>query len=513
MAYYFTSFSRKLNHLCILLSRKAFGLLKSLMGLVQTCFKPFWIQISYFIIVSVVGYLSLKLSSNPKSSNSITPKDFDLFFTSVSATTVSSMSTIEMEIFSNTQLIIITVLMFLGGEVFTSFLGLQFHRLKLPKRKSSNSVDQIEMGLVNSEKPSSNFDPQSLNNDVLIKYSALRCLGYAVLGYLLVVQIAGSCLVLLYVSVKDSARELLKNRGIHALTFSVFTVISTFSNCGFVPTNENMMVFNRNSGLLLLLIPQILLGNTLYPPFLRFLIWVLDKITKRTEYSYILKNTREMGYSHLFSTLHCSFLLVTAFGFVLVQFVVFCILEWQSESMGGLNGYQKFVAALFQVVNSRHAGESVVDLSSISPAILVLFVVMMYLPPYTLFLPTKRQADVKKSQRTSGFVENVLFSQLSYLVIFVILICITERDKMKNDPLNFNVLNITLEVISAYGNVGFSTCYSCKRQLKPEGTCKDAWYGFVGWWSYKGKLILICVMFFGRLKNFNINGGQAWVLM
>ncbi|KAF5748655.1 hypothetical protein HS088_TW04G00613 [Tripterygium wilfordii] len=434
MAYYFTSFSRKLNHLCILLSRKAFGLLKSLMGLVQTCFKPFWIQISYFIIVSVVGYLSLKLSSNPKSSNSITPKDFDLFFTSVSATTVSSMSTIEMEIFSNTQLIIITVLMFLGGEVFTSFLGLQFHRLKLPKRKSSNSVDQIEMGLVNSEKPSSNFDPQSLNNDVLIKYSALRCLGYAVLGYLLVVQIAGSCLVLLYVSVKDSARELLKNRGIHALTFSVFTVISTFSN-------------------------------------------------------------------------------FTAFGFVLVQFVVFCILEWQSESMGGLNGYQKFVAALFQVVNSRHAGESVVDLSSISPAILVLFVVMMYLPPYTLFLPTKRQADVKKSQRTSGFVENVLFSQLSYLVIFVILICITERDKMKNDPLNFNVLNITLEVISAYGNVGFSTCYSCKRQLKPEGTCKDAWYGFVGWWSYKGKLILICVMFFGRLKNFNINGGQAWVLM
>jgi hypothetical protein len=40
-----------------------------------------------------------------------------------------------------------------------------------------------------------------------------------------------------------------------------------------------------------------------------------------------------------------------------------------------------------------------------------------------------------------------MLSQLSYLVVFVIVICIIERDNMKQDPLNFNVLNITIEVI------------------------------------------------------------------
>ena len=61
-------------------------------------------------IVSIFGHLALMVSK-PRTSW-YRPKDFDLFFTSVSATTVSSMSTIEMEVFSNIQLIIMTILMF-----------------------------------------------------------------------------------------------------------------------------------------------------------------------------------------------------------------------------------------------------------------------------------------------------------------------------------------------------------------------------------------------------------------
>ncbi|KAE8653174.1 hypothetical protein Csa_019900 [Cucumis sativus] len=275
------------------------------------------------------------------------------------------------------------------------------------------------------------------------------------------------------------------------VTFSFFTCVSTLASCGFVPTNENMIVFHKNSGLLLILIPQILVGNTLYPSCLRFCIWVIGKFSKdhhndehRLKVDYLLKT---------------------------------------SEEIGGLNSYQKVVAILFLSTNSRHAGETIVNISSLSSAILIMFIVMMYLPPYTSFLPLNEKQELEdhfrhlqrrkvRSKKAKAW-QNLLFSQLSYLIIFITIICIIERKKMVEDPINFSVLNIVLEVISAYGNVGFSTGYSCKLQIHPPNDCVDKWYGFSAKWSNKAKIVLILVMMFGRLKKFNMDGGKAWKLV
>ncbi|KAI3701769.1 hypothetical protein L6452_27100 [Arctium lappa] len=76
---------------------------------------------------------------------------------------------------------------------------------------------------------------------------------------------------------------------------------------------------------------------------------------------------------------------------------------------------------------------------------------------------------------------------------------------MEVDPLNFNSLSIVIEVVSAYGNVGFSKGYNCDAQLKPDANCVTKWYGFSGRWSNKGKFILIVTMLFGRLKKYHLN--------
>ncbi|XP_012074535.1 sodium transporter HKT1 [Jatropha curcas] len=536
-------FGKKLVHLCKFSCTKVSNFYISCKILIKSYFhillfevNPVWIQLSYFSTISLFGYLALKLSQprtitpNSTSASPFTPNNIDILFTSISAATVSSMATVEMEFFSNTQLIFMTILMLMGGEVFTSLFRLNlktfFHRNELITNTNTKELVSFSgsVGVEENEKPKEN-DLESNTNYYLRNFSVrsdglnydsvIKSLGYVVLVYFLVVQMVGVILVASYTSLVSSAREVLTKKGISIQTFSIFVTVSTFSNTGFVPTNENMIVFKKNSGLLLLLIPQTLLGNTLFAPSLRFLIWVLEKLTKREDYRYMLKNSKEMGYGHLISSVKCQFLAMTVLGFIVIQFVLLCAMEWNSQVMDGLSWFEKLVAAFFQVVNTRHSGEAVFDLSIVSSAILVLFVAMMYLPQYFSFMPIKPEEEVTKSgkgHKNEGrtAMQCILFSQLSYLVIFIVLICILEREKMKTDPLNFNVLSITLEVISAYGNVGYSTGYSCARQIKAEASCKDRWYGFVGRWSNLPKFVLIIVMLFGRLKKFTSHGGKAW---
>lgn len=346
--------------------------------------------------MSLFGFIGLK-TLNLRNPLSVFPTNLDLFYTSVSASTVSSMTALEMEIFSNSQLILITFLMFVGSEVFTSMIELFFHSYRnraLKQDNSSpitlihdhpnnaNSHNQIELGLVSLHHNHSLEDNNKMGsqNRVILmkpKHDYIKCLGFVVLGYLVLLHLIGSGLLSLYIYTVPSARQVLKNKGINIQTFSVFTIVSTFASCGFVPTNENMMVFKKNPGMLLIVLPYVFVGNTLYPPLLRLVIWVSEKVTKREELCHILKNYEEMGYEHLLSGVHCCLLVATVLGLNLIQMVLFCCMEWNSDNMKGMNGYKKLVASLFQTSNARHSGESVFDLSTLSSAILVLFVVMM----------------------------------------------------------------------------------------------------------------------------------------
>lgn len=417
-------YGKKLQHLCSSQCRKLASLSKSVFYLaayfcrfVLLRANPLWIQIVYFVSLSCLGFGFLK-ALNP---NGGEVKSLDMLFTSVSAITVSSMSTVEMEVFSHPQLIIMTILMFIGGEVFTSMVGLHFIRSRLKTELDKIAASharlasinpaiadeiELELGVVTADqcgpglngsdrlvypalhKPNDETETFHSNHNKSyesnlstpsenLRYLSMKYLGFVVLAYLVGVHVVGVFGVSIYLAVIPSAKQVLKNKGLNMSTFSVFTVVSTFASCGFVPTNENMVVFRENSGLLLLLIPQVLLGNTLFPPCLRFCIWVLGKFYKQKECMYLMKNAEGVGYKHLLPGRQSVLLVATVFGFIVLQVVLFCLMDWDSEALMGLNAYERFVGVLFQSVNSRHTGETIVDLSTVSQAILVLFVVMM----------------------------------------------------------------------------------------------------------------------------------------
>ncbi|KAM0841255.1 hypothetical protein ACQ4PT_059106 [Festuca glaucescens] len=486
---------------------------------------PFFIQATYFTLISFAGYEALKVLKSQDKSNTL--QDLDVLFTAVSASTVSSMATVEMEDFSSTQLWILAILMLIGSEVFTSILSLHLMKAKFNTEKSlnirdhSSQLDIESISITNfgpntshGTKDTMSFSELRLANKEHVDPKTIELLGTAATVYLLIANLGSSLLIYLYLKLVPDAQEVLKRKGIGFFLFSVFTAISSLANCGFTPVNENMIIFQKNSVLLLLIIPQILVGNTLFAPCFRFMVWSLQKITGKEEWQFILQHPKAIGYKHLMSTRKCVYLILTVVSFIILQTILFCFSEWSSEALQEMSSYQKIVGALFQSANARHAGESIVDMSSVSSAIIVLYTVMMYLPAYTSFLPNYDDQYSKAEKRCNRkrLLEDWIFSQLSYLAIFVMLICITEREALTTDPLNFNVFSILFEVVSAYGNVGFSVGYSCKRMLKQDVHCKDASYGFVGKWSDKGKLILIIVMVFGRLKAHNLKGGRAWKL-
>uniref|UniRef100_K3YCU7 Uncharacterized protein n=1 Tax=Setaria italica TaxID=4555 RepID=K3YCU7_SETIT len=283
---------------------------------------PFVVQLIYFMAISFAVI-------------------FDLMFTSVSTATVSSMSTIQMEDLSDQQLWVLILLMLLGGEVFTSMLGLHFNNAKANKEELSrrslssnsreievsipaNSIKQIDM---ESGQPEPVISHNQVQQTKSTRHSSRAILAHIVTGYFLASVMSSSVVIISYFWLNSDARQVLQSKEIKVCTFAIFIAVSSFANCGFTPLNSNMQAFTKNYILLLLVIPQILAGNTLFSPLLRLSVWALGKISGKQECAHILRYPEETGYKHLPTQRNSVYIFLTVIGLILLQVICVCSLE------------------------------------------------------------------------------------------------------------------------------------------------------------------------------------------
>ncbi|GLJ32613.1 hypothetical protein SUGI_0656080 [Cryptomeria japonica] len=531
------------------------------------------IHLGYFVAISLVGLIPLRLSPT-KSKGYLNV--FDAFYTSVSAATVSSLGVVAMEDLSNFHLVVMIILMLLGAEVFTSSCSLFLARLNHYRSNlhhhsmNSNQMIDLHQYQITSydDKSTTHFDhylhaknqsrresivspktaivglkdiigddlehpeikdsrEKAAERDVTsdaenvvdgdLEYEALTLLGYLCLGYFLFVQLAGIMLVYIYFCVSRGGERILSDRGVSKSMFAVFTVVSSFTNCGFTPLNDNMMPLRKHSLLLMILMFQILMGNTIFAPCFSAILHTLRQFSgvgvRRKVYDYIVKNGRRLFADHFFSTGQNMWILLSAVGFLTIQVVMLFALHWDTVALDGLTACEKVFGGVFQSVAIRHAGENIVNLQLLTPALLIVYIVFMFLAPYPLYKVGEDSMNIKSLSKKESSIneekwdirmqfEKLFLHDSCYLFIAVMFICITERHNLSQDPLNFNVLAIVFEVVSAYGNVGISLGYSSVLFNKmSKDYCKEVTYSFSGKWSTKGKLIIIMVMFFGRVKG------------
>lgn len=362
---------------------------------VGTHVHPFFIELAYFLAIAMLG--SVLLISLKPSNPAFSPRYIDMLYLSSSALTVSGLSTVTMEDLSSSQIVVLTLLMFAGGEVFLSFLGLMLrpnHQSK-PIDPTSNKIIAVELSTVEVASATDVVGEElqleeamreapSLSSSDLQNSRSVRYLGFVVFGYLAAIHVIGFLLVFLYINRVTNARAVLNKKGINVALFSVSITVSSFANGGLIPTNENMAVFTKNTGLLLLLTGQILAGNLLFPLFLRLLVWFLGRVTKLERLKLMIRAPKKLQYSYLLPKLPTAFLSSTVVGLLAAAVTLFCAIDWNNPLFDGLSSYQKIINALFTAVNTRHSGENSIDCSSISPAVLVLFIAMMLVLGTTL---------------------------------------------------------------------------------------------------------------------------------
>lgn len=345
--------------------------------------------------------------------------------------------------------------------------------------------------------------------------------------------------------------EIPRANGLSPFWTGAFFAVSAFVNSGMSLLDANMTALQTNTYPLLTMGMLILAGNTLYPCFLRFIIWTMRRLMPdkpswnswRITLDFILDHPRRV-YTNLFPARHTWYLMASIVILNGIDWAFFELLAIGNPEVESLPTGYRVLDGLFQALAVRAGGFYVVTISGLRQGLLVLYVLMMYVSAFPV-LVTMRNTNVYEERSLgiyshdeeakekdskppnffvslfrhhilgrqdsntaegsrSYFVHQQLRSQLSHdiwwIAMAVLFIAIAESPHFQKDPVVYSTFNIIFEVVSAYGCVGVSVGYPGKNS------------SFCGSWHTISKLILAAVTLRGRHRGLPVAIDRAVML-
>ncbi|KAJ5899322.1 hypothetical protein N7495_004066 [Penicillium taxi] len=306
-----------------------------------------------------------------------------------------------------------------------------------------------------------------------------------------------------------------------------FLATSAFVSCGMSLISDNMVPFQREPYVLLVIGFIVLAGNTLYPCILRLSIWSMRKMMPsnatwdswRRTLDFTLAHS-QIVYSYLFPSWHTWFLFGSVFILNSVMWGGFEILTiGEPAEIQSLPSRYRALDGLFQALAVRGGGFNVVSFDKLPQGLLILYLLMMYISAFPVsvvirksgIIPMQSLDSISQKGEESGisfrgvnllgpsklarsrFVYEQVRLQMSndlwWLSCVIILITVVESGHFQSQPLAFSTFNIIFEVVSAYSCVGVSIGYPGKS------------YAFCGEWHTISKLLLAVVTLKGRHRG------------
>ncbi|KAJ6593443.1 cation transport protein-domain-containing protein [Mycena capillaripes] len=370
-----------------------------------------------------------------------------------------------------------------------------------------------------------------------VEYRALKALLWIVAGYHIGVQLVAFTVIAPYMTESRWGQDFLppmQHKKIRSTWFSLFQVVSAYTNTGMSLVDQSMVPFQRAYPMIVFMVLLVLAGNTAFPIFLRLTIWILSclvpKGSRSGETLHFLLDHPRRCFIYLFPSHQTWFLLTVVLTLNLTDWFFFMILDIGNPAIETIPLNVRFIIGLLQAIAVRAAGFGTVALSALAPAVKVLYLIMMYISVYPIAMSV-RSTNVYEEQSLGVFREDdsddeedfeptgesrvtvwsrylamharkQLAFDMWWLGLAVFLVCIIERHNIDLEE-NFgwfNIFSVVFELVSAYGTVGLSLGIPTQN------------YSFSGAFTPLSKLIVCLVMIRGRHRGLPVAIDRAVML-